>query len=113
MENNDLLYYAPDTISNPRPAPAPLRQAVKAMIFGIVALTLAEIPFFGIFSAPIFAIISLCMNKDYQRKYPGQAIGFLKAGKICSIISFPLCVVSILLGLLEVFSFSAVNYYYS
>ena len=113
MDNNDLLYYTPDTISEP-PAAAPLRQAVKAMIFGIVALALAEIPFLGILTAPIFAIISLCMNKDYTRKYPGQARGFLKAGKICSIISLPMCAATLIFGLIDIFSFTSVgNYYYS
>lgn len=92
MDKFDLYYAEPQSaVSTPTPAIS-IRQAVKAMIFGLVAITLAEVPFIGFFTAPIFAIISLCMGSDFKRKHPGQALGFLRPGKICPIISLPLCV---------------------
>lgn len=98
MERNDLLYCEPEDIrESVAEAPVSNRQAIKAMVFGLVALELAQIPFLGLLSAPIFAIISLCMGKDFKLRHPEQAKGFLKAGKICAIISLPLCAIECLI----------------
>ena len=95
MDNYDLLYHV---LSEEKPVSAPvsIRQAVKAMIFGLVALTIAEIPFFGIWVVPPFAIIALCMGKNFKLRFPGHASGFLKAAKISAIVSLPLSVVTTL-----------------
>ena len=110
MQNNELYYEVPEV--QPIKAPVRLYQAVKAMIFGLVALTLAEIPIFGIFTTPIFAIISLVMGADYKRKYPGAGLGFLKAGKVTAIVSLPLCVVSTVLCIVSEALLVSANYYY-
>lgn len=104
MERDDLLYCEPkNECESVAKAPISNRQAIKAMVFGLVALELAQIPFFGFFSAPIFAIISLCMVRDFKQKHPDQARGFLKAGKICAILSLPLCVIESLIYTLNIF----------
>lgn len=103
MERDDLLYCEPkNECESVAKAPISNRQAIKAMVFGLVALELAQIPFFGFFSAPIFAIISLCMGNDFKCRHPEQAKGFLKVGKICAIISLPLCVIVCLIYALDI-----------
>ena len=106
MSEYDLFYREPE-VTIVETKPAPLRQAIKSMIFAIVALILAEIPFAGIFIAPIFAIISLKMHKDYIKKFPGSGRGFLKAGRICAIISFPMCAISTIYTILYYTAYSA------
>ena len=91
MNNYDLLYTTPENPSVPAFKPS-LRQAVKAMIFGLVALSLAEVPFFGIFIVFPFAIISLCMASNFKKRFPGHGKGFVKAATITSIVSMPLAV---------------------
>lgn len=104
MERDDLLYCEPENVCDSvEKAPVSNRQAIKAMVFGFVALTLAYIPYLGILSAPVFAIISLCMVRDFKQKHPDQARGFLKAGKICAILSLPLCVIESLIYTLNIF----------
>lgn len=112
MENNDLLYHEPNVTAQSNPSPVNKAQAIKAMIFGLVALTVAELPYFlGLLIAPPFAIIALCMAGDFKRKYPGQATGFVKAAKVTSIISLPLCVIAGILSCLSIFALTAASYY--
>lgn len=121
MENkNELLYYAPQG-QPAEPAPLPekekvsVRQPVKSMIFGLVALFLSDIPVWNLFLTPVFAIISLCMGGKFRKKHPDVGRGFLKAGKITSIVSLVMSVVVTIVFILAIGLISlgeANNYYY-
>ena len=112
MDNNGLLYCEPEVTVQANTLRVNKAQAIKAMIFGLVALTVAELPYFlGLLVAPPFAIIALCMAADFKRKYPGQATGFVKAAKVTSIISLPLCVITGILSCVSIFALSAASYY--
>ena len=110
MDNYDLLYSTPENPAIPVSKPS-FRQAVKAMIFGLVALTLAEIPFFGFFTVFPFAIISLCMASNYKKRFPGYGKGFVKAATITSIVSMPMAVVTTVFWVLFAAAESAISYY--
>ena len=112
MENNDLLYHAPEPVYQSKPAAVSRYQAIKAMVFGLVALTIAELPyFFGLLVGTPFAIIALCMAADFKRKHPGYATGFIKAAKATAIVALPLAVLMGILTLVSVITLSAGSYY--
>ncbi len=112
MENNDLLYHPYEPAYQQKRETVSKYQAVKAMIFGLVALAVAELPYFiGLFVAPPFAIIALCMAADFKRKHPGHYTGFTKAAKATSIVALPLAVLVGILTIVSVFTFTAASYY--
>lgn len=74
---------------NPAPAPAPevsRKPAITAMVFGIVSLSVSCIPYVGGIIGIIFGILGLVKCGRMQNTPVPQTRGFLKAGKICSII---------------------------
>ena len=85
-QNYDLNYEA-----NYNPAPAAQAEASKkpaitAMVFGILGLTFACIPYVGGILGIIFSIIGVVKCKKQQALNIPMTRGFIKAGKICSII---------------------------
>lgn len=107
--------------SNYNPAPAPTQEAsrkpaITAMVFGIVSLSVSCIPYIGGIIGIIFGILSLVKCGRLQNEPVPQTRGFLKAGKICSIIGIILSGIMLIVWLCALIGMasysSSYSYYY-
>ena len=110
-QNYNLNYQA-----NYNPAPqaqASKRPAINAMVLGLVALTLSCIPLFGSIPAIILAIVSLVKIGKLKEQNIPMTYGFLKGGKISSIIALILAgIITLLYVFIIIESVSSYSYYY-
>ena len=110
-QNYNLNYQAnytpvPQTQQSKRPA-------INAMIIGLIALTLSCIPLFGCIPAIILAIVSLVKIGKLKELNIPMTYGFLKGGKISSIIALILAgIITLLYVFIIIESVSSYSYYY-
>jgi len=110
-QNYNLNYQAnytpvPQTQQSKRPA-------INAMVLGLIALTLSCIPLFGSIPAIILAIVSLVKIGKLKEQNIPMTYGFLKGGKISSIIALILsALITIIYLIVIVAAATEYNYYY-
>jgi len=104
MDNQNYnLNYEANYNPNPAPAAQPnnsKKPAITAMVFGILSLSLGCIPYIGSIIGLVFGIIGNVKCKKQSELNVPQTYGFLKAGKICSLIGIILSALLTLLYLI-------------
>lgn len=116
MDNQNYnLNYENNYNCDPTPAPQQeqsRKPAIVAMIIGLLGLTFGCIPLIGGIPGIVLSIIGLVKTKNL-RNYPvPQTRGFVKAGKICSIVGLILSIVISVIYIVIIIAASSYSGYY-